>query len=149
MILIFFVQEAHTLDDEALAKGFQMIKHEATDETTKTAFSRVQCEIQELIRNCSDNVKVVIYIDHVRDDPLIFMVGPGDNKLIITIRKSGSITYAWPKETMSKLFWDGVGGISELVANILSALLLFYNPTVAMVLSVGMNRHKSKAIEYK
>lgn len=126
-----------------------MIKHEVTDETTKNAFQSVQCEIQGLIRNCSDNVKVVIYIDHVRDDPLIFNVGSGENKLIITIRKNGSITYAWPKETLSKLFWDAVGGLPELVVNILSLLLIYYNPTLAMVLSIGMNRHKSKAIEYK
>lgn len=119
-----------------------------TVEDVKTAFFEVQDQMKRYIKNCSDNVRVVIYMDSVLDDPLVFVVGPGDNKLIITIREDGTIFNTWTKETFSKVYNDGWDAEKNLVCTMVSMLFKKF-PVLKAYFDRGEERAKRKAIEYK
>lgn len=67
--------------------------------------------ITEAVKNCSDNVRVVIYIDDVLDEPIFIGIGAQENHLIISIRNNGKVEYRWTKETWSKVFRDALEGV--------------------------------------
>lgn len=67
--------------------------------------------ITEAVKNCSDNVRVVIYIDDVFDAPISIRIGAEENHLIISIRNNGKVEYRWTKETWSKVFRDASEGV--------------------------------------
>ena len=136
-------QEKGVLDDEVLTKAFQRIKHNLNELKIREAFYNVRDEIHEYVKTCERNIRVVIYFDDVLDDPLVVVVGPGENRLRITIKRNGTVTYSWTKETWAKFFRDAWEGIKSLTVNVLQCIV----SNVNLLLKVG-TKVACKAVTY-
>ena len=139
----FPFQGDDVLDDEALTKAFQRIKHNLNDSEIREAFYNVRDEIHKYVKTCDRNIRVVIYFDDVLDDPLVVVVGPGENRLRITIKRNGKVTYSWTKETWAKFFRDAWEGIKSFTANILQCIVSNICPLLKVATKVAR-----KAITY-
>lgn len=101
------LQESVELDDELLNEAFIKVKENFKDhKTSEKAFYDLRDEISHIVKNCANNVKVVVYFDFVLDRPITVQVGQAENRLRITIKDDGRITLSWTKETWSKYFSD-------------------------------------------
>lgn len=89
----------------------------------KEAFENLRDGICRIVRNCSTNVKVVIYIAGVLDEPITSTVGNGDNRLRMTIKQNGTFTYEWTKETWGKFFNDARERVTSLMKDILGFII--------------------------
>lgn len=105
---ILSLKERGEVIDEELTTAFARVKHKFHDYSMlREAFYKVRDKIFKTVKTCSDNVRVVIYIDYVLDKPIIFRIGAEENRLRISIRTDGKASYSWTKETWSKDFHDG------------------------------------------
>lgn len=117
---ILFLKERGEVIDEELTRAFARVKHKFHDYSMlREAFYKVRNKIFETVKTCSDNVRVVIYIDDVLDEPIIVRIGAEENRLRISIRTDGKASYSWTKETWSKVFRDGWKGEKPLIMKIL------------------------------
>lgn len=66
---------------------------------------------------------VVIYIDEVLREPIKAGAGKKENRLRITIKSSGKVTYSWTKETWSKIFYDAWNEVKSIVQGIISVIV--------------------------
>ena len=115
------MQGSRELDDEFLNEAFLRIKTKiGRHKPSQRAFYNVRDDISKTVNHCSDNIKVVVYFDHFFDEPLIVTVGPGENRLRITIGEDGSITYSWTRRTWTKLFFDVLDTIRSVVSSVVS-----------------------------
>ena len=85
----------------------------------KNAFYDLRDEMSGLVKTCSRDVQVVIYFNGVLDDPLTVTVGPGNNRLRITIKRNGTLTYGWTKETFGKCLRDAWENAKSIAVKIL------------------------------
>lgn len=92
-------------------------------EITEEAFYELRDEISHIVKNCADNVKVVVYFDFVLDKPLTVGFGKEENRLRITIKKDGKITLSWTKETWSKYFSDVWDVIKSIATDVVKCLV--------------------------
>lgn len=120
----FFSKESDELNDETLNKAFQRVydNFDGYDEL-KEAFCDIRDEIHNFVRSCADNVIVVIYIDEVLREPIKAGVGKEENRLRITIKSGGKVTYSWTKETWSKIFYDAWNKVKSIVQGIISVIV--------------------------
>lgn len=119
-ISFFFSKESGELNDETLNKAFQRVYDNFNSyEELKETFYDVRDEIHNFVRSCAENVEVAIYIDKVLREPIKVGVGKEENRLRITIKSGGKVTYSWTKETWSKIFRDGWEGVKSLTKKIL------------------------------
>lgn len=84
----------------------------------KNAFYDLRDQMSGLVKTCSRDVQVVVYFNGVLDDPLSVTVGPGNNRLRITIKRNGTFTYGWTKETLGKCFrdaWEDAKSIAKKI----------------------------------
>lgn len=84
--------------------------------------SKVRKEINETVRGCADNVRVVIYIDGVLDEPMIFSHGKEENRLVITLKRDGGIDYTWADRSLGKYLRDGILGFTNRICSILQSV---------------------------
>lgn len=104
-------------------RAFQRIeqnfrKEDPQHSKMKNAFYDLRDEISGLVKTCARDVQVVVYFNGVLDDPITVTVGPGKNRLRITIKRNGTITYGWTKETLGKIFrdaWEDAKSISKKI----------------------------------
>lgn len=100
------------MNDERVHKAYRKVKGKFKGyENLKVMVYEVRDEIHNVVRSCANNVRVVIYIDEVLDEPMIIMEGNGDNRLRITIDSSRGVTYEWTKQTIGKIlsgFWCNI-----------------------------------------
>lgn len=116
----FSFKERGEVIDEELTRAFARVKRKFNDyDQLREAFYDVRDDITEVMKTCSDNVRVVVYIDDVLDDPIIVGIGAEENRLRISIRSNGKASYSWTKETWSKIFRDGWEGVKSLTKKIL------------------------------
>lgn len=73
----------------------------------KKNFIEIRGNISKLVRSCADNVKVVIHMNAILDDPIIVTAGKGENILLVTIHSETGVDYKWTKETQTKVFGNG------------------------------------------
>lgn len=78
-------------------------------QTFKKMFIEVREMIHKLVRSCADNVKVVIHMNEILDDPIIVTAGKGENILLVTIHSETGVDHKWTKETWTKVFWEWLG----------------------------------------
>lgn len=71
--------------------------------------------LQEMVKCCADNVEIVIYVNHILDQAIVFKRGKCENRIRITIKSNGKMTHNWTKETRSKKLWDCFHGFLGLV----------------------------------
>lgn len=117
---ILSLKERGEVIDEELTRAFARVKHKFHDYSMlKEAFYKVRDKILETVKTCSDNVRVVIYMDDVLDKPIIVRIGAEENRLRISIRTDGKASYSWTKETWTKVFFDGWEGVKTLIMKIL------------------------------
>lgn len=120
-----------------MTRAFQRIKHNLNDSEIRDAFYNVRDEIHKHVKTCDRNIRVVIYFDDVLDDPLVVVVGPGENRLRITIKRNGKVTYNWTKETLAKFFRDAWEGIKTLTINILQCIVSNISPLLRVATQVA------------
>lgn len=117
---ILSLKERGAVIDEELTRAFARVKHKFHDYSMlREAFYKVRDKIFETVITCFDNVRVVIYIDDVLDEPIIVRNGAEENRLRISIRTDGKASYSWTKETWSKVFLDAWEGVKPLIMKIL------------------------------
>lgn len=116
--------ESGELNDETLNKAFQRVydKFESYEELKET-FYDVRDEIHNFVRSCAENVEVAIYIDKVLREPIKVGVGKEENRLRITIKSCGKVTYSWTKETWSKKVRDAWNNVKSIIQGILEFLV--------------------------
>lgn len=86
-------------------------------------FYDMRDEISGLLKACSRDIQVVVYVNGVFDRPLAVTVGPGTTRLQITIERNGTVTYCYTKETMAKLYPNALEYTNSIVKNILGLLV--------------------------
>lgn len=97
ILLLSFKDLENTLQ-LLITKTFQ--HHLRNHEETRNALLIARDEIPQKIRHCSDNVQLVLYLDGVLKDPIKINVVSAENRLQITIKMNGQITYYWKKRTL-------------------------------------------------
>lgn len=103
----FFLQECNELNDEALNRAFLWVKDiSSVMMNRKKAFRKLRDGICDIVKSCADNIRVVIYIDEVLDQPNTVVVVEDENRLRITctIKEDGIVTFFWMKENWGKIF---------------------------------------------
>lgn len=107
------------LNDETLNKAFTRVKSQFKDAgALKELFYSVREGITEVVRSCSDNIRCVVYIDEILDEPIVVAYGKEENRLIITICSNGKVTYKWSHETWAKFLSDVLNEVQEITKNI-------------------------------
>ncbi|XP_062605066.1 uncharacterized protein LOC134266878 [Saccostrea cucullata] len=132
-----------------LNKAFNRVKEKFNGfNAVKKSFREIRNKLHEIVRSFSNNVRVVIYVDDILDDPIILEAGNAENELLIAIDPEGEYTYSWPKKTWSKVFsdvWEGlksfVGSILSCIASFIGGLLLKIGET--LLPSIGFGEAKA------
>lgn len=70
----------------------------------KNAFYSIQVEIDEDMKLCSEEVKLVLFVNDVLDKPIIISSGSKENHLQITIRNDGTVIRKWIRITWVYFF---------------------------------------------
>ena len=109
-------------------KAFQRVQQKFNEddlhhEKMKEALEDLRDEICDIVRHCSTNVEVVIYINSVLDKPITVKAGNGENRLRMTIKRNGKLTYGWTKETWGKFFTEAWEGVTSLMKRILGCII--------------------------
>lgn len=72
-----------------------------------------------------DNVRVIIYIDGVFDELMVFSYGKEENKFVIILERDGGIDYIWVDKFLGKYFRDGILGFINRICLILVFVVKF------------------------
>lgn len=119
----FFPQECNELDDEALNRAFLRVKDKFLGyNEQKEAFRELRDGICDIVKSCADNIRVVIYIDEVLDQPITVVVGKEENRLRITIKKDGRVTFFWTKENWGKIFKEAWHKVTSFIRRIVGLI---------------------------
>lgn len=89
-------------------------------------FFDLRDSVNEMVKNCSNNVQIAIYINHILDQPVVINRGNIENRIRITIKSNGEVTHNWTKETWAKKLWDwfyGFFGLMEKLGKLLVTVL--------------------------
>lgn len=65
---------------------------------------------------------MVIYIDEVLDQPITVVVGKEENRLRITIKKDGRVTFFWTKENWGKIFREAWNKVTSCIRRIVGLI---------------------------
>lgn len=96
--------------------------------------SQVRSKINETVRGCADNVRVLIYIDGVLDEPMVFSHGKEENRLVITMKSNGEIDYTWGDKSLGKYVRDGFSSFANSFASRICSILMFAAKPVLLAL---------------
>lgn len=108
------------MDDEDLQEAFvRVMKKFEGHQLEKETFYCIRDGFSSLIKSCANNVRVVLYVDDILDKPIAVRVGNEENRLRITIKTNGTVTYSWTKETWGKIFRDVKETIDSLAKKVL------------------------------
>lgn len=105
----------------------------------KEAFEDLRDGICDIVKQCSTNVKIVLYVDGVLDQPITAVAGNGENRLRMTIKRNGKFTYGWTKETWGKFFKDAW----ERAVTLMKKILEFFISRTSKIYSVACELKKS------
>lgn len=120
---LFIFKERGEVIDEELTRAFARVKQKFNNyDKLREAFYDVRDDITDVVKTCSDNVRVVLYIDDVLDEPIVVGIGDQENRLRISIRSNGKASCSWTKETWSKIFRDGWEGVKSITKKIVECL---------------------------
>lgn len=109
------------LNDEDLQEAYVRVKKKFEGhQQHREAIYRIRDGFSSLIESCADNVRVVLYADDILDEPIVVKIGNQENRLRITLKTNGTITYRWTKETWGKIFRDAMMTINSLAKKIVS-----------------------------
>lgn len=67
----------------------------------KRAYYNLRDDIHQYVKTCANNVRLIIYVDDVLDQPIKISAGKTENELCITIKIDGTLKVKWTKETCS------------------------------------------------
>lgn len=110
-----------------MQKAFLKVKDDLEDQyIMKEAFYYVRDNIHEVVSSCAENIRVVIYFNDVIDDPLVVATGSEENRLRISINTDGKVTYAWTKQTWTKVFRDAKEGVKSITQKIITGFLSLF-----------------------
>lgn len=113
------MEDSGELNDETLNKAFQRVYDNFEEhQELKDTFYDVRDDIHKYVQSCAENVEVVIYIDKVLREPIKVGVGKEENRLRITIKSGGKVTYSWTKETWSKKVRDAWNNVKSIIQGI-------------------------------
>lgn len=92
--------------------------HFNKDKKMKDAFFDLRDSLHNMIKQCSDNVEITIYVNDILDQPIVIKRGKMENRIRITINSNGEVTHGWTKETWTKTLWDWFYGFFDLIERI-------------------------------
>lgn len=88
--------------------------------------------LHEIVKSCADNVEIAIYVNHILDRAIVIKRGNCENRIRITIKRNGEVTYDWTKETLAKKLRDWLnrflGSIEEFGKLLFSVLKMIKKP---------------------
>lgn len=103
------------MDDEDLHEAFVRVKEKFKGhEQKREAFYSIRDGFCAMIQSCAKDVVVVLYVDDILDEPIKVDIGKQRNRLRITIKTNGTVTYRWTKETWKKIFKDVKESVESL-----------------------------------
>lgn len=109
------------MNDEDLQEAFIRVKKKFEGhQREKEAFYCIRDGFTPLIESCADNVRVALYVDDILDEPIIVGIGDEENRLRITIKTNGTVTYGWINETWGKIFRDALMTVNSLAKKMVS-----------------------------
>lgn len=88
------------------------------DKKMKDAFFDLRDSLHNMVKQCSDNVEITIYVNHILNQPFVIKRGNCENRIRITINSNGEVTHGWTKETWTKTLWDWFYGFFDLIERI-------------------------------
>lgn len=105
--LTFCFQEIQKVTVEAVDDVVQMFLHRFLDfEAQRKGFFDVRDKIHDLVKMCSDNVQIVIFVNDVLGKSIVICAGKMENVVHITIKNSGIVTHDWKKKQCKKHVYD-------------------------------------------
>lgn len=81
------------------------------------ALADVRDDLEQIVRECIDNVTVVIHMDDFLCQPITLRSGSGSNKVVIRIDECGSVRYECVLKTWSSNI--AVHTVQSIVKNIM------------------------------
>lgn len=79
--------------------------------------------LNEMVKSCTDNVEIKIYVNHILDQAIVIKRGNCENRIRITINSNGEMTHSWTKETWGKTLWDWCYGFLGLLKTFAKLLI--------------------------
>lgn len=122
----FWFQNIEEVNGKALDDVFQRYMHRFTGiEPQRQAFNKVRDIILDLGTTFADNVKIVIYVIDVFDQPIVISTRMTDNELSITINIDGTLKVKWEKETCSykEVWWKFLHDVYEMLKETMHLVL--------------------------
>lgn len=90
------------------------------DKIMKDAYFDLRDSLHNMVKQCSDNVEITIYVNHILNQPIVIKRGKMENRIRITINGNGEVTHGWTKETWNKTLWDWFYGFFDLIERIVN-----------------------------
>lgn len=85
----------------------QMFMHRFLDfEVQRQGFFDARDKIHDLVKMCSDNVKIIIFVNDVLGKPIVICAGKMKNVVHITVKTSGIVTLDWKKKLWKKRVYE-------------------------------------------
>lgn len=136
--------------DEYLQRIYKQNKEKLKEnEKLKDAFFELRDVIHRLVKNCSDNVQIALYIDHFFDEPILINKGNMENRLIISFKSNGEMTKSWTKETWAKKMWDLIYGDLDSINKLwklLTSTMIMIQDTITFLNKGAVAWNELKAI---
>lgn len=109
------------MSDEDLQEAFIRVKKKFEGhQREREAFYCIRDGFTPMIESCANNVRVVLYVDDILDEPIVVKMGDQENRLRITIKTNGTVTYNWDKETWGKIFKGVAMTVNALAKKLVS-----------------------------
>lgn len=117
--------------------AFKKIKHKLTNhQILQEAFYTVREEIYVQAKTCADNIKVTISFRSAPVEPLVVIVGKGENMLDIDLNPDGKVTYTWKQSTVAAWGWGFLEGIKSFSAGVVASVGNVVGKTIAAPLKI-------------
>lgn len=75
-------------------------------EAQRQGFFDARDKIHNLVKCCSDNVEIIIFVDGVLGKSIAICAGDMENVVHITIKTSGIVTHEWMMKSWKKHVYD-------------------------------------------
>lgn len=99
--------EIKEVNVEAVDNVVQMFMHRFLDfQDQRQGFFDARDKIHDLVKMCSDNVKIFIFVNDVLGKPIVICAGKMENVVHITVKTSGIVTHDWKKQLWKKCVYE-------------------------------------------
>lgn len=130
--------EIEEVNVEAVDNVVQMFMHRFLDfEVQRQGFFDARDKIHDLVKMCSDNVKIFIFVNDVLGKPIVICAGKMKNVVHITVKTSGIVTHDWKKKCWKKHVYENGELMLATLKSSLECLKGIIDSTAAIGNTVG------------